>query len=94
MNCLGMRRRRRNGRGAKHEKVVEMLEALGIERVVVVGAEGYWRKKQQDVMLWEFSGTFNGITVTGGCWASMTECARAKSLVWDRKADLVWPEVK
>ncbi len=88
-----LRRRRRNGRGVKHERCVELLEALGIERVVVLGAEGYWRNKRADVMLWEFSGTFQGITVTGGCWESMTKCAQAKRLIWDRKADLVWPEV-
>ena len=69
-------------RMTKKDKCRKLLEDLGINVEYIHSNKGYWSHRQQDVMSWEFGGTWgkNGLTVCGGSWVSMTECAKAKAL--------------
>lgn len=77
--------------GKKRERCIELLEDLGIIVSYCKPNRGYWSHAKQDVFRWEWGGTFKGISVSGGCWYSMTECAKSPQLVWDRKTDEVYP---
>ena len=84
--------KRRSSGGKKQQRCIEMLEALGIQVTYCHSNQGYWRMPQQDVYRWEWGGRLNGIPVTGGCWETMTECAKpGRHLEWNRKEDEVWP---
>ena len=78
--------------GRTREKCIAMLEALGIDVNTCSPAVGHWRTSPYaDVYRWEFTGSYQGITVCGGCWETMTECAKAGALYWNREEDEVWP---
>ena len=66
----------------KKDKCRKLLEDLGIKVEYIHSNKGYWSHGQQDCMSWEFGGVWvnNGLTICGGSWVSMTECAKAKAL--------------
>lgn len=77
------RGRKRSNRLTAKEKCRQKLEDLGIEVQGIRSNAGYWSHRQQDVMSWEFWGRWvaNGLTICGGSWQSMTECAKYKAFV-------------
>lgn len=78
----------------KSEKCIEMLEALGITDVCVYPAVGHWKKHIADVYAWEFNGDYNGLSVVGGCYDTMTECVKAGRLTWNREDHTVHAATK
>jgi hypothetical protein len=73
---------RRTGRKVRlkaSERCKEMIEALGVTDVRVSANKGYWSHRQQDCYRWEFTGKradAPSLSVTGGCYDSMTDCAK------------------
>lgn len=79
--------------GRAREKCIAMLEALGIDVSTCSPAKGHWRSSPYaDVYRWEFTGRYQGVSVCGGCWETMTVCAKAGKLKFDAKTWEVWPE--
>ncbi len=78
--------------GKAREKCIAMLEEIGIVVRSCSPALGHWRSSPYaDVYRWEFTGELNGVTVCGGCWETMTKCAKLGKLVWEAKEGEVWP---
>jgi len=80
----------------KIDKCRKLLEELGIEVEYIHSNKGYWSHRQQDVMSWEFGGKWrkNGLTIYGGSWVSMTECAKAKALTISELDEVFPVEIK
>jgi hypothetical protein len=77
--------------GKAREKCISMLEEIGITVRSCSPALGHWRSAPYaDVYRWEFTGEYKGITICGGCWETMTECAKAGKLRLDEKESEVW----
>lgn len=78
--------------GMVRQKCIDMLEEIGIQVETCNPATGYWRTSiYADVYRWEFTGTIDGVTVCGGCWETMTKCAKSGGLIWNPKEGEVWP---
>ena len=78
--------------GKARQKCIEMLEEIGIRVDMCYPAVGHWRTSiYADVYRWEFSGTLDGVTVCGGCWETMTKCARVGKLEYCSDRGEVWP---
>jgi len=77
---LMMSKVRKPKRATPKERCIELLRGLGITSPNVSSNKGYWAHRQQDCYKWEFNGTLNGVIICGGCWESMTACAKASRL--------------
>src|ERR1700735_920879 len=77
---------RRTGRKPRikaSERIREMLFDLGVTPDLIWWNKGYWSHATQDCYRWEFTGSKDGITCTGGSYDSMTTCAKpGMKLVW------------
>ncbi len=78
--------------GKAREKCIKMLEEIGIRVSTCTPAVGHWRTSiYADVYRWEFTGTRDGVTVCGGCWETMTLCAKIGKLEYSTDSGEVWP---
>lgn len=80
--------------GKAKAKCIAMLKQLGIDADYCEPAKGHWRTSPYaDVYRWEFSGTYKGIGIAGGCWETMTKCAKAERLELNLEESEVWPVI-
>lgn len=65
------------------ERCVEKLAELGVTDAHVRPNRGYWSHRTQDCYRWEFFGKYQGVSCVGGCYQSMTYCAKTSvALRW------------
>src|SRR5258708_4995890 len=77
--------------GKAREKCITMLEEIGISVRSCTPAYGHWRTSPYaDVYRWEFTGEYKGVTICGGCWETMSACAKAGRLILNEKESEVW----
>jgi hypothetical protein len=71
------------GTRTKRKKCIEMLTNLGVEKLIVWDNRSA-RAKFSTQYRWEFIGLYHGVTCTGGCFSTMTNCAKSGRLLWVR----------
>jgi hypothetical protein len=69
-----------------------MLQALGLQFVRVEPAQGWYRSNPySEAYRWEWSGVLNNRPLYGGCYTTMTECAKRRRLKFNERMDEVAP---